>query len=148
MKEVVVAYPRLKRDWAEVGGHALRLRPPGVRGVPDFALFHKQLGSVFTEIKSQHSSDSMIGIDADQIEMLRCIVHFGGCALCLAWCLQTRRWAIFQPSELTVRTRWNQASRFAQGGVELLGALSNVAMGNSVRGSTDRATVSGTVSKH
>ena len=103
-KEVEIAYPLLTRQWARAGGESMRLRPPGVKGVPDYLLVHPLCGNVLCEIKAVESMDDDIGLAVVQAGMLDTIRKKGGRAFALALHLGTRRWAGFCAGQL--ETTW------------------------------------------
>jgi hypothetical protein len=120
MKETVIAYPRLKRDWTSTGGYVLRLRPPGVKGIPDFALFHEWVGTVMCEVKCQPGMNDKIGIDELQVDMLRKISKHGGLAFCLAFCLMNSQWMVFPADRVNVDTKWSYGVVPCHTGYDLL----------------------------
>ena len=119
VKETSIAYPRLKRDWGNIGGRALRLRPPGVKGIPDFALFQKRLGTAMCEVKCVELRNDRIGIDYNQIDMLRDIVKHGGQAFCLVLCLETKQWVVFNDG-VHVDCKWKGGGIPCKDGNDLL----------------------------
>lgn len=109
-REIEVAYPLLIRQWQAQGGEALRLRPPGVKGVPDFLLTHRCCGNVLCEVKAVESAEHDIGLSVMQTEMLDTNFLKGGRAFVLALHLERKTWAGFRVGNLEYTwrmERWN-----------------------------------------
>ena len=112
-KEVKVAYPSLIGHWRRRGGLSVRLRPTGVKGIPDFLLVHPVCGVVLCEIKSVSQGLDDIGLDLIQAQTLGQIIAAGGQACVLALNLNIRQWAGFSGAGLEAKLRaggltWNQ----------------------------------------
>lgn len=90
--EINRAYPVLKREWIARGGRLLRLRPPGVSGIPDFCLFHPDCGSVFCEIKAVENSSDRLKFEPLQLDTLEQIRQYGGQSCVLVYNTAERRW--------------------------------------------------------
>ena len=91
----------------------MRLRPTGVKGIPDFLLAHPDCGVVLCEVKSVDQGLDDIGLDLIQAATLGQIIAAGGQACVLALNLNIRQWAGFPGAGLEARLRaggliWNQ----------------------------------------
>lgn len=95
MHELKTAYPLLRKAFKEAGGKALRLRPPGVKGIPDFVLLHRTFGAVFCEVKAVEDHDDALCLSRAQVEMLRDIAGNGGNVVVASYCCCNRVWALF-----------------------------------------------------
>jgi hypothetical protein len=113
-KELTIAYPLLIRQWELSRGHVTRLRPPGVKGIPDFLLTCSSLGNVLCEVKCVKDGADDIGLDVMQAGTIDRIHQFGGSACVIALDLHSKLWAGFSAGGLEIRMRvkkqiaWNR----------------------------------------
>jgi hypothetical protein len=113
-RELKIAYPLLIRQWELSRGHVTRLRPPGVKGIPDFLLTCSSLGNVLCEVKCVEDGADDIGLDVMQAVTLDSIHQFGGSACVVAFDLHSKLWAGFSAGWLEIRMRekkqiaWNR----------------------------------------
>lgn len=99
-KELTHAYPLLKRQWEAVGGHIERLRPPGVKGVPDFLLTDHLCGNVVCEVKCVEKPNDPIKLDYLQAHFIETVYRHGGAGCVLAYNLEGKLWTGFYPDGL------------------------------------------------
>ena len=108
MRELEVAYPKLKRDWCAVGGVVVRLRPPGSKGIPDFVLLSRRGRPVFCEVKCVESEKDVIGLDFIQVDTLRMLYDYKGAAVVVALCLRSHAWGVYDVRNVSTTTRYVQ----------------------------------------
>lgn len=116
-QELNKAYPRLKRDWAAVGGYILRLTNPNLKGVPDFLISHPSTGSGLTEIKCVDDPRDIIGLEHHQAKTLDEASQGGAKGRVLVYCLKEEKWGLFFGGTLQQHykvLRFQMAPRFAE----------------------------------
>lgn len=106
VKEIEIAYPRLKRDWERAGGKVMRLSNEFIKGIPDFCLFHPHVGSIFCEVKSVQKKEDIIGLEIHQANELDEIHKYGGRGRVLVWCLEEQKWGIFYANGEFLTSYW------------------------------------------
>lgn len=112
--EVARAYTVLRREWMAAYGHLIRLRPPGSRGIPDFCLFHKDIGAVFVEVKSVDTEIERLKFEPLQLETLQDIDLHGGLSCVLAFNTINGHWGgIIRPNRLMAKFRWKDCHEFS-----------------------------------